>query len=158
MKRLFFYPFISFLVVLNGLLLSRPNLLGKVGLKIYHYTYLRSFPKALLTVVLVTGIAIALCEVIAYFANRGALGKRASNATLLLLAVICSGLLIKTVMDFSGGSYGHTGLQFRMGACLLPTNLLLVFLFGLTRLPKQTFPAAGAALVEEANRIINPRI
>jgi hypothetical protein len=155
MKRLVFYPAVSFLVVLDGLLLSRPNLLGKVGLKIYHYTYLRSFPKALLTATVVIGIAVVICEAIVYFANSGTLGRRVSNAILLFLVVICAGLLIKTTMDFSGGSYGYTGIQFRIGACLLPLNLLLVFLFGLTKLPKRTFPTAEAALVEEANRIIN---
>ena len=157
MKRLIFYPFISFLVVLDGLLLSHPNLLGKVGLKIYHYTYLRSFPKALLTVAVVTAIAIAICEVIIYFANKGTLGRRFSNVILLVLSVVCSGLLIKTIMDFSGGSYGKTGLQFRTDACMLPLLLLLVFLYGLTKLPKRTFPAPESALVDEANRIINPR-
>src|SRR5438046_714068 len=104
MKRLIFYPFISFLIVLDSLLLSRPNFLGKLGLAVYHYNYLRTFPKALLTVSIVLGIAMAICEAIAYFANRGKLGRRMSNGILLVLVVVCSGLLIKTTLDFSGGT------------------------------------------------------
>src|SRR5678816_3893263 len=111
MKRLIFFPFIGFLVILDCLLLSRPNFLGKVGLAIYHYNYLRTFPRALLTGSIGMSIAISVCEAIVYLANRGLLGRRISNAIFLVLSVICSGLLIKTIVDFSSGSYSHTGLQ-----------------------------------------------
>jgi hypothetical protein len=154
-KRLLFYPSISFLIILDSLLLSRPNFIGKVGLAIYHYNYLKTFPKALLTVSIGTGLAIVTCEAVIYFATRGKMGRRISNVIFLTSVVVSSGLLIRAAVEFSSGAYSHSGIQFRIGACMLPFILLLVFLFGLTKLPKRTFPTPESALVEEAKRIIN---
>ncbi len=144
-----FYLFIAALIVLDAVLLRSPNLLGKIGLLVYKYHYLRTFPKTLLTVTLVAGVVVIIAETI-HFAVRREIIKRLSGMIILFLLTILSvALLIKTGMDFSTGSYSHTGLRFRSGAYLLPTILIVVFVYALITLPRIHIPFPESPVIRE---------
>lgn len=123
--RINFYLFLTALVVLDSVLLRSPNLLGKIGLIIYKYHYLRTFPKALLTVALVVGVAVILAETI-HFVVKNEIMKRLIGKVILFLLILASvTIFVKTVLDFTTWSYAHTGLRFRIGAYLLPVILVM---------------------------------
>ena len=90
---------------------------------VYKHVYIRNFPRALLTVLLVVGISLALCELIRRFADR----KPATiyYSWLLGIAVFWFGYVYLT---FSTFSYRITGKAFIYGAHLLP--VILAGLFG----------------------------
>jgi membrane protease YdiL (CAAX protease family) len=116
----FFYLLLLLLVVTDAWLLAHPNLLGRIGVWLYKYDYLKTFPRALATVVLATAITLG----IGYGIRRWA-PKFAS----LLLGVLLVGalvILIQTVVQFSSGSYAYTGAGFKTGAVLLPLILVIV--------------------------------
>jgi hypothetical protein len=141
-NRAMFYLFIVALVVLDSVLIRSPNLLGKIGLIIYKYSYLRTFPRTLMTVGSVVGIAVLITELIRWMTKREVLKRVVSISILFILALISIGLLVKTGIDFTAWSYSHTGLRFRIGAYLLPVILLVVFVSGLVTLPKTNRPLA----------------
>lgn len=145
--RINYYLFLIALVVLDAVLLRSPNLLGKIGLIIYKYHYLRTFPKALLTVILVVGVASILAEVIRFTIHREAMKPVIGKVILFLFALASLVILIKTAMDFTTWSYAHTGLRFRLGAYLLPAILLLVFIRAWLTVPKkeERFPESLAS-------------
>src|SRR5688572_2834551 len=120
MSRVNFYLFVAAMVVLDAVLLRSPNLLGKIGLIIYKYHYLRTFPKALVTVTLVVGAAVVIAEAIRFLVKREVLRRVVGRVILLLLLFVAVGMLVKTGLDFTTWSYSHTGLRFRIGAHLLP--------------------------------------
>jgi hypothetical protein len=126
-KRLMFYCFVFALVVLDAVLLRSPNLLGKIGLIIYKYSYLRTFPKALLTVSLVVLLAILTAEVIRSLVINLKIKKVTGSFLLTFLLLASISILIKTGIDFTAWSYAHTGLRFRIGAYLLPLIWIAVF-------------------------------
>jgi hypothetical protein len=154
-SRINFYLFIGALVVLDGVLLRSPNLLGKIGLIIYKYHYLRTFPKALLTVSLVVAGAIALAEGVRFIVKREILKRITGKVILVFFMLVVAGILAKTAIDFTAWSYSHTGLRFRIGAHLLPVILMLVFIYAFITLPKTSllFPASPAN-EEEPNKTI----
>jgi hypothetical protein len=135
--RFSFFIVISLLSVIDSLLLAKPNLLGKVGLLIFKYNYLRTFPRALLTVSIVVGTAMIFCELVLYLERRKGLSKTLSGILLFFLVVACSGLLAKLYMDFSKGVYSHTGFYFKYGVFLLPIILIVVFGAAFVRLVKK---------------------
>ncbi len=135
-SRFNFYLFIAALVILDAVLIRSPNLLGKIGLLVYKYHYLRTFPKALLTVLLVVGVAIIFSETIHFAVKKALLKNLVGNVLFFLLTALSVALAIKVGLDFSSGSYGHTGLRFRSGAYLLPAILVIVFAYGWLTLPK----------------------
>ena len=135
-----FYLFIAALTVLDAVLIRSPNLLGKVGLIVYKYYYLRTFPKALLTVSMVIGVCAIISEMIRYLASRGFIKNMTGRILLLVLTVCSVALFVKTGLDFSAGSYSHTGLRFRMGAYLLPAIMTTVLAYN------------GISLVKAADR------
>jgi len=135
--RINYYLFLAALVVLDAVLLRSPNLLGKIGLIIYKYHYLRTFPKALLTVALVVGVASILAEVIRFTVRTEVMKQTLGKVILFLFVVAAAVMLIKTAMDFTTWSYSHTGLRFRLGAYLLPAILVLVFTRAWFTLPKK---------------------
>lgn len=137
-KKLSFYLVVACLTVIDALLLSSPNLLGKIGLFIYRYSYLRTFPKTLLTVSLAVGISVVLAEIIAWLAGRQVIKRGLGGILLVVLILLCAAALYKTIHDFSAWSYAHTGRRFRYGAYLLPFILMLVFGYRLLSLPKKT--------------------
>lgn len=142
MKRVNFYLFIVALVVLDSVLLRSPNLLGKIGLIIYKYHYLRTFPKALVTVSLVVGTAVAVAEAVRFLVRRGTWKRPVGQVVLSLLLLVAVALLVKTAVDFTAWSYSHTGLRFRLGAYLLPAILAVVFGYAWGTLPvaREPFP------------------
>ena len=134
--RVTFYLFLIALTLLDAVLLRSPNLLGKIGLVIYNYHYLRTFPKALLTVSLVIGISVILGELIRIGVQRFLLKRLTGKLLLMLLMTLAVTLLVRTGIDSSSGTYSQTGIRFRLGACLLPAILLVVFIFSWVTLPR----------------------
>jgi hypothetical protein len=134
--RIIFYLFLIALTLFDAVLLRSPNLLGKIGLLIYHYHYLRTFPKALLTVSIVVGVSAILGELIRMGVQRFLLKKFTGKLLLILFMMLSVTLLVKTGIDFSSGTYSQTGIRFRLGACLLPAILLVVFIFTWVTLPR----------------------
>jgi hypothetical protein len=136
MKRLMFYGLIALFVVIDSFLLSSPNLLGKIGLFIYKYSYLRTFPRTLLTVSIAVFVIIVIGELILILVKREMIKKKSGRIIFILLIVISATVLIKTSLDFSTWTYSHTGARFRYGAYLLPLLWIIVSTYHLIRLPK----------------------
>jgi len=158
MRKLSFYFLLIALVILDSFLLSKPNLLGKIGLIIYKYHYLRTFPRTLLTVSVVVVIAFGLAELISILVKRRTLKRALGTVVLVLLIAVSFAALVKTGMDFSTWTYSHTGLRFRFGAYLLPTVLIVLFTYALVKLPKpdDVFPASPVNPGVPANKDITP--
>lgn len=136
-RKLYFYSVVACLVVIDALLLSSPNLLGKIGLAIYKYFYLKNFPRTLLTVVILALVAILITEFISLLVKNQRL-KRSVGVILLLVLVALSGVVMyQTVVSFLAWSYAHTGLRFRFGAYLLPCILMFIFGYRIFILPKK---------------------
>lgn len=112
--------------VTNAWLLSHPNLIGRAGIWFYRYDYLKTFPRALLTVGAVIGGSILLVEALKRWASpRWA-------ATLLAIATVLSvGWLLYVWLTFSSGIHRYTGKAFIWGAYLLPLQLIALFSQGL---------------------------
>jgi uncharacterized membrane protein len=128
MKRtIYFYGAIACLTVINALLLSSPNLLGKIGLFVYKYNYLRTFPKTLLTVFIAVVIAICIAEFIGLLVKNRKVKRNFGIVLLLIFVALLATALYKTMIDFSAFTYAHTGHRFRYGAYLLPCLLMLIF-------------------------------
>ncbi|MEZ0608728.1 hypothetical protein ACAW74_09440 [Fibrella sp. WM1] len=125
MKNPFFYVLLLVLVLLDGWLMSHPNLLGRAGIFFYDYNYLKTFPRALGTVAAVVGLAVLL----AWVGSRA--GRAVSLALLLMLLVLSGYWFITSVGQFNSGVYKLTGSGFRAGAILLPGLVVLVFGKGL---------------------------
>ena len=132
-----FFIVMALLSVIDSLLLAKPNLMGKVGLLIYKYNYLRTFPRAMLTVSIVVGSAMVFGELIIYLERKKGLSKTLGGILLFFLVVVCSGLLAKLFMDFSKGAYSHTGIYFKYGVFLLPVILIIIFGAAFVRLVKK---------------------
>ncbi|WP_439559054.1 hypothetical protein [Dyadobacter sp.] len=127
------------LSITDAYLLAHPNLIGRIGVFVYKHTYIRNFPRALLTVILVVGISLILCELAYRFLNR-------RNALLLYAALEAVGIawFVYVYDTFSTFSYRITGKAFIYGAHLLP--IILAGLFGrymLKRLLTKPLPEAG---------------
>src|SRR5688572_24470115 len=148
-KRFTFYLFVAALVVLDAVLLRSPNLLGKIGLVVYKYHYLRTFPKALLTVSMVVGVAILIGETVRFLVLKETIKRITGRVILFLLVTISVAILVKTGLDFMAWSYSHTGLRFRIGAYLLPSILVLVFFFAWITVPKAQEPFPESPVMEE---------
>lgn len=133
-----FYLFLIALTLLDAVLLRSPNLLGEIGLIIYKYHYLRTFPRALLTVSVVIMVSIVIGESICSAVKRFRLKRTTGRLFLFLFMLVAVALLVRIGMDFSSGVYSHTGIRFRIGACLLPATMLFVFGYYWITLPKVT--------------------
>nr|WP_295922223.1 hypothetical protein [uncultured Dyadobacter sp.] len=106
------------LSVTDAYLLAHPNLIGKIGVLLYKHHYIRNFPRALLTVLLVVGVSLAICELVYRF-----VGKRTAIIIYLVLAGIGVGWFMYVFITFSSFSYRITGKAFIYGAHLLPVIL-----------------------------------
>jgi hypothetical protein len=125
--RILYLTIIALLSIIDALLLAKPNFLGKIGLWLFKYSYLRTFPRAMVTVSIVVGTAIAISELIVLIAKKKWI-KKGWGLTLLLLFILASGgILAKVIHDFSKGIYSHTGVYFRYGVFLLPSILIIAF-------------------------------
>lgn len=111
------------LSVTDAYLLAHPNLIGKIGILVYKHSYIKTFPRALITVLLVVGISLLIAELLYKFASY----KKAtlSYGLLLSISVFWFGYVFLT---FSSFSYRITGKAFIYGAHLLP--IILIGLFG----------------------------
>lgn len=139
-KRLAFYLLIAALVVVDSILLRSPSLLGKIGLIIYKYHYLRTFPKTLLTVSTVVLVVCGIAELIRLLVKLETL-KRVTGVILLsLLLLVTVAILVKTAIDFSAWTYSHTGMRFRYGAYLLPGIVMAILGYHLFTLPRAHTP------------------
>jgi hypothetical protein len=150
-NRVTFYLFLMALIVLDAVLIRSPNLIGKIGLWFYKYHYLRTFPKALLTVSLVIGISAIIAEIIRYVVKKELIKRMAGQVILFLLAVASLILLVKVVMVFSEGTYSHTGIRFKFGAYLLPAILFVVFIYTSITLPRLQIPVIESPVLESNN-------
>ena len=147
-NRINFYLFLIALVVLDAVLIRSPNLIGKIGLWFYKYHYLRTFPKALLTVFLVVGISMAIAEAVRFLVKKALLRRLAGQVILLILTILSLMLLTRAIMVFSEGSYSHTGIRFKSGAYLLPAILVAVFVYTWITLPRLQLPLIETPVVE----------
>ncbi len=154
-----FYLFIAALTILDAVLIRSPNLLGKIGLLIYKYHYLRTFPKALLTVSVAVGVCIILAETIHFAVRKNVIRKLTGRILLMMFALGSLVLLLKTGLDFSSGMYSHTGLRFRCGAYLMPAILLVIFVYaGFTlRVPSVPFPESPAGDETASGRLVEKK-
>ena len=150
-NRITYYLFLVALIVLDAVLIRSPNLIGKIGLWFYKYHYLRTFPKALLTVSLVVGASVVLAEIVRFVVRKELINKMTGHVVLFLLAILSLALLVKVVMDFSQGTYSHTGLRFKFGAYLLPAILVVVFIYTSITLPRLRIPIVESSVLEPNN-------
>jgi hypothetical protein len=150
-NRITFYLFLMALVVLDAVLIRSPNLIGKIGLWFYKYHYLRTFPKALLTVALVIGISAIIAEIIRYIVKKELIRRMVAQVILFLFAIASLILLAKVVMVFSEGTYSHTGIRFKFGAYLLPAIIFVIFIYASITLPRLLIPAIESPVLESNN-------
>jgi hypothetical protein len=135
MKARFFYlTILSLLSIIDALLISKPNFLGKLGLWLFKYSYLRTFPRALVTVSIVVGAALLLSEIVLFITRRKVISKGMGLMISLVFVLASGGILFKNFHDFSKGIYSHTGAYFRYGVFLLPSILILIFTIALLRM------------------------
>lgn len=134
-RKVYFYGVVVCLTVVDAVLLSSPNLLGKIGLFIYKYSYLRTFPKTLLTVSVAVLAAVSIAEFIGLLVKNKRVKRNFGIVLLLILIALMATALYKTIIDFSAFTYAHTGQRFRYGAYLLPCLLILIFGYKIFNLP-----------------------
>ena len=130
--------------VTDAYLLAHPNLIGRLGVLIYKHSYIKNFPSALITVFLILGISLGICELLRVFASR-----KVSSAIFAFLVIISFVWLAYVFSTFSTFSYRITGKAFIYGAHLLPVILIglygryLVKVLWMTEKPKNQ-PTAGS--------------
>ncbi len=112
--------------VSDAYMISHSNILGKIGVRLYNYDMIKTFPSALITV---------LCTLIGSFFITEFLQKQKNKnwaKYLLLLFLVASfAIFLDVFIKFSAGSYAHTGKVFKFGMHLLPIVLILIFSNGL---------------------------
>lgn len=137
------------LSITDAYLLAHPNLVGKLGILLYKHSYIKTFPRALVTVVLVVGISLLISELLYRFVSR----KKALISYLILLSVSLF-WFVYVYATFSSFSYRITGKAFIYGAHLLP--VILIGLFGRYFVKAQFFSRfnPGAVRIDEnKNRV-----
>jgi len=148
-KESLFYGLIALLVFIDSFLLSSPNLLGKVGLFIYKYHYLRTFPRTLLSVSIAILVVVLISELIKFLVKRELIKRSSGRIALIIFILLSAATLIKTGIDFSTWTYGHTGARFKYGAYLLPILWIAVFGYHLIKLPKANSPWPTSPSMDE---------
>ena len=111
------------LSVTDAYLLAHPNLIGRLGVLLYKHSYIRNFPRALLTVMLIVVISLVVCEILFKLVN-----KKTALVSYLVLLLISIAWLAYVFVTFSSFSYRITGKAFIYGAHLLP--IILIGLYG----------------------------
>lgn len=106
------------LSITDAYLLAHPNLIGRLGVLVYKHSYIKNFPRALLTVVLIVGISLLACEGLYRFIRH-------KNAAMWYIgfALVAMGWFLYVYITFSSFSYRITGKAFIYGAHLLPAIL-----------------------------------
>jgi hypothetical protein len=137
------------LSVTDAYLLAHPNLIGKLGVLLYKHSYIKTFPRALGTVLLVIGISLLISELLYRFVGR----KKAVVSYMVLLSISIFWFFY-VYTTFASFSYRITGKAFIYGAHLLPA--ILIGLFGRYFVKAQFMPKlnSDAASIEESkNRV-----
>jgi hypothetical protein len=137
------------LSITDAYLLAHPNLIGKLGILLYKHSYIKTFPRALVTVLLVVVISLVISELLYRFVSR----KKALITYLVLLSISLF-WFVYVYTTFSSFSYRITGKAFIYGAHLLP--VILIGLFGRYFIKAQFFSRfnSGAVSTEESkNRV-----
>jgi hypothetical protein len=134
-RKVTFYWILCTLVLIDSWLLSKPNILGKIGLLIYKYHYLRSFPRTLLTVWIATSTCVLIVFIVQYLLKQEKMSRLIATVVLAACAVGSLLILGKVYLDFTSWSYSNSGLKFRYGAYLLPLILAFIFISGLMTIP-----------------------
>ncbi|QRR00881.1 hypothetical protein [Dyadobacter sandarakinus] len=114
---------LTVLSITDAYLLSHPNLIGKLGILFYKHSYIKNFPRALVTVLLVVGTSLLICEVVTRFTRQ-----RTSVGVLGLLFTLSLLLFAYVYNTFTAFSYSMTGKAFIYGAHLL--HVILTGLYG----------------------------
>lgn len=140
MKHRSFYIILLILIFLDSVLLASPNLLGKLGILIYKYHYLKTFSRTLVTVSLVCGSFVLITSLIQLLVNRQLLTRRVARFFLFLLLIFVIGIYAKVIIDFSSWSYSHTGWRFKLGAYLLPLIVMYIIIYTIATLKREQFP------------------
>lgn len=138
MKRLAWWIVLISLTTVDAYLIAKPNLLGKLGFIIYKYHYLRTFPRALLTVAIVVAVVWIITQVIVWLGYKEIIVKRTAIIILIVLLVLFVFIGVKTALDFQSWSYSHSGHKLKYGAYLLPLILIFVSGSGLVNVFRQT--------------------
>lgn len=133
-RKVAFYWLVLTLILIDSWLLSKANILGKVGLIIYKHHYLRSFPRALLTVWIVVSISILIVLLVQFLLKQKKVSKIGATFILCFFVLASLSILAKVYIDFTAWSYTHSGLKFRYGAHLLPLMLIMIFVNGLIQI------------------------
>lgn len=122
MRNPFFYILLAVLIVLDAWLLANPNLIGRVGVFLYEYDYISTFPRALGTVAAVMAVTLLAGLVVRRFFGR-------AIALVILAMLVVMGLLwvVQSIGQFTTGVYKFTGAGFKAGAILMPGLVTLVF-------------------------------
>lgn len=112
--------------IADAYMISHPNLIGTIGVWMYKYQMIKTFPSALVTVL----GAIAFCYGITQFLQNKAKQKWAKYVLVFCL-IVSVATLIQVYFKFSAGSYAHTGKVFLFGMHLFPILLIYIFANGL---------------------------
>ncbi|MFT4032312.1 MAG: hypothetical protein QM669_07820 [Siphonobacter sp.] len=110
------------IAITDAWLLAHPNIVGQFGVWFYKYSYIRNFPRALLTVLLVAASAVVISELVKRY-----LSIRIAALILTLLLVVGVMIFLKVFFQFTSGTYQYTGKPFIWGAHILPVFLTLIF-------------------------------
>lgn len=132
--RAIFYVSVLILVIVDAWLLRQQNLVSKLGVWIYNYAFLKSFPAALGSVGLSALGAVAISE----FASK--LRKPMAISILVVFLLLCLFSLGQVLIQFSEGSYKLTGAYFKMGVFLWPSLLAFIFMRGIVVVFKRDAP------------------
>lgn len=138
MKRIVWWIILISLTIIDAYLIAKPNLLGKLGFIIYKYHYLRTFPRALLTVAIVVALVWIITQVIVWLNHKEVIVKRMAIIILTAFVLLFVFVWFKTALDFQSWSYSHSGHKLKYGAYLLPLILIFVSGSGLIQVFRQT--------------------
>lgn len=107
----------------DAYMVSHPNILGKIGVRVYNYSLIKNFPNALITIL----SCIIISLLINYLLQKQK-GKKWAKYAFIILLIISLAVLFDIYWKFSAGSYAHTGKVFKFGMHLLP--IIFIYIFG----------------------------
>ncbi len=108
--------------ITDAYLISHPNIIGRLGIFVYHYDMLKTFPRALITVFLSLAVCLALV-----FVSELLVQKPWAKFIPWLGLIASLAILVQVFLKFSHGSYRLTGQSFKFGMHLLPVLMAYIF-------------------------------